>query len=653
MKKIILALMMISSFTFSNASTYISYDGSTWKKTSDIYSNPINYGNSPNSIQVYQYISSDDIIFNVWGSGTSVSNWQSYCGTSSCYSYSLNRARYSRESTPTCLPPKEIVNGECINNTPVCQFGYHNDTTPAKTCVPDKECPASMKYFAQATGTFSFDIKTCVPNRDLSPADCASKGGFYATPETPYDSSKTIVGQVLSNKIVLARGMGCYDSAYVQEQSIDNDIAIALSFGTAQIDKAFLARLGNSILSGGKSFANTIFDFFKSDPVASKQGLLTYQPELIDLVIQSDGTYASMNYKLRNEVWQDLGSGNVVQKDYGISTPEIIPPNVYLGGDIAVVENSLIGTKSFLDNPQPLVVPSTSPLNTVTTSTLDLKNSLYGTQTSPFNVTSTLLEKSTDSVGTVLTKTQSKILYPDGSYTNVTTLASRVASGETTYQITASTPVKTASGEVTYNQVTNITTNNAGAVTNTVNNAGSISSTGSSGHVVTTPNVLNPSLAPQTDSNVINLSNIQASLNQLNKTATETKTALQDLVNYVSPQTTALNSKLSEFFQKLTDLSLKIDDGINFVNGLIDSLSDLERQFNDAKSFFDNKPTITLQSGTCPFQSHWYGQTVTVDPCMFIAPYRSINTIFFTLIFSFAVLMFALKYLFDVRLGGK
>lgn len=644
MKKILLALMLISSFAFSATSPFVN----------DKYVNISGYcfSFSPGGTTINH------------SNASSLESW--ILSTNSGYRYFHKSASYASDipqykfafdetvyygtqvnisyCTPCVSPLVLNSSGVCaLPPPPVCDFGYHNDTTPAKTCVPDKECPPAMKYFAQATGTFSFDIKTCLPNRDLTPTDCASKGGTYLT---QFDSDP-------NQDLAMVVGTGCVDASYIANEYHAFGRSFLVSGLLPSINTAYLAKFGNTLFSGGKSVYDAIKNFFKSDPVASQQGLLTYQPEFIDLQIQADGTYAVMDWKVRNQVWEDLTGGNANLKPYTVTTPDVTPPNVYLGGDIDVVENSLIGTKSFLDNPTPLVVPSTSPLNTVTTSTLDLKNSLYGTQTTPFNVTSTLVEKSTDTAGTLLTKTQSRINYPDGSSTNVTTLASRVASGETTYTITASTPIKTTSGEAVYNQVTTVTTNNVGAVTNTVNNAGSITTTNSSGHTFVTPNVANPALAPQTDTGTINLSNIQASLNQLNKTATETKTVLEDLVNHTPVNTPAFNTKIIEFSSGLADLSFSIDNGFNFVNGLKNSLSDLENQFNDAKTIFDNKPTITLQNGTCPFQSHWYGQTVTVDPCMFIAPYRSINAIFFTLIFSFAVLMFALKYLFDVRLGGK
>lgn len=544
-----------------------------------------------------------------------------------------------------CPPPPSLK----------CDFGYSNDNTPAKTCVPDKECPPTMKYFAQETGTFSFDIKTCVPNKDISPEDCSSNGGFYASPETPFDSSKGILGQTVSAKVVAARGSGCYDSAYVQEAGIENEINNALAFGVAKIDKDFLAQLGKTAFTTGKTIADFVVDFFKTNPTATKQGLLEYKPNFVDVQIQPDGTYAVMDWQLRNQIWEDLGNGNVVSKLQTIDTPDIVPNNVYLGGDISTFSSNIIGTKSFLDDIKPFEVSATTPVNGVVNATIDLKNSLYGAEKTSFPTTSTLLEKQVDNVGTLKTVVQTKINFPDGSYTTVKTFSSSSTTGSKTFDVTVQTPIQTNSGLKIYEQGTSITKNSTGEITNSVSKPATVSFVTDSGQVVTSPNTsgVNAPIPYPENSSPINLSNVQASLNNINKNLSEIKASFQDAVSHVPTNTLDFNTKISNFQTGLVDFTISVENGFKFVNGLKDSFLDLEKQFQDAKNIFDVKPTLTLQNGTCPFQARWYGQNVIVDPCMFIAPYRPINAIFFTLICSFAVLIFALKYLFDVKLGGK
>lgn len=592
-----------------------------------------------------------------------------------------NYAHYSVKLTNVvsndgiCPPDKVFLNGSCTP-APVCQFGYHNDTTPAKTCVPDKECPASMKYFAQATGTFSFDIKTCLPNRDTTPTDCASKGGTYASsadvqaynPAPSYAVSGfwsptvTIpsgVGTYLNNKIFRVYGQGCYDTSWLKESAMDTSINEALSFFPAKIDKAFLAQLGKSIYGAGKSLYSFFDDFFMASQDAinasglpsNQFGLTKVQPNFVDVKIQPDGTYAVMDWQLRNEIWDDLGGGNVAPKLYPIDTPDIIPNNVYLGGDIYKVQSNLIGTKSYLDNPQVIPVPENLPINGVSNSTINLKNSLYGTETSPFNVSSTVLERSTPATGETLTKTVSKINYADGSYTEITSLERKLADATKTYEVTTKTPIETTNGIKVFENKTTYTQNSTGATTNIVNSPSTVSYVNSSGAVTTSTNssVSNSNTISSTQS-PINLSQLQAGLDKINKQLSDLDKAMEASVKpRDEPKSvTELKSAIENFKTGMSEYSGVLDNAVSFAAGMKDKMLGLEQQLNDALAVFDDKPQITVQSGSCPFTSHWYGKSVTVDPCMFVEPYRPILSAFLTLFMSFGVLMFCLKFFFRI-----
>lgn len=549
---------------------------------------------------------------------------------------------------PTCTSPAVLTNGICVNPTPVCEFGYHNDTTPQKTCVPDVTCPPTMKYFAKYNPTqldYLPNIKTCVPNSDISPSECVSQGGMYFELQESLDDELS--------RGALAYGKGCADRAYLQNRSQWDNISFAVSGLLPSINTAYLAQFGNTLFSGGKYIKDMIAGFFKTDDLGTQQGLLAYKPTVLDVVIQSDGTYAVMNYDAQvYKSAQDLGLvDNVVPNT--VTTPvNIIPDNVYLGGDISKFEANIIGTKSFLDDLKPLDIPDTSPLNTVATSTLNLKNSLYGSQTSSFPVTSTLLEKATDSVGTVTTLTRSKINYPDGSYSSVTSLAKKFADATKTYDITVTTPIETTTGLKIYEQKSTLTQNASGVTTNAVTSPATVSFVDSSGRVVSSPNT-SVSTAPQTETGNISLANVQTALNQINATLTQTKTALLDAVNHIPVNTTAYNTATQNFKNAFTDLHIGIANGFDFIEDLQNTFSDLQNQLDDALALFEDKPTISLPSGSCPFNATWYGEVVVVDPCMFVAPYRPIMVLFLTFFMSFSVLMFALKYLFNVSLGGK
>lgn len=545
--------------------------------------------------------------------------------------------------TPTCTATQELINNVCVEK---CQFGYSRVNG---TCTPDVQCPSTMKYFANEVD-WGFDVKICLPNRDLTPEECASQGGAYANPTASLDARFNAV--LTHGEMVTVMGKGCYDLNYINKLSSEKTVGVALSFGTAKIDKAFLAQVGNSIYAGGKSIKDFVMGFFKTNPVASETGLTVYRPDFIDVKIQDDGTYAVMDYKLRTDIMNDLNGKPTVDLDvpnptkiYGIETPDIIPDNVYLGGDIHTFEANIIGTKSFLDDVKPFSIDDTRPVDSISKFNIDLKNSLYGTEKSSFPATSTLLEKTTKPTGEVVTKTATKINYPDGSYTNVTTLATKLADASKVYEVTTTTPIITNSGIKVFEGKAVITENSSGQITNSVVSPSVVKFVDDNGYVASTPNTSTNS-APKTftETGTINLSNIQSSLNKINQQLADIKTA----VNTAPTNINEFNTAIGNFKSGMTNWSLGLDNAVSFINGMKDNFTNLETQLSDALATFEDKPELTLPSGSCPFQASWYGDTFTVDPCMFISPYRPILSAFLTFFMSWSVFWFCLKFFFKV-----
>lgn len=575
----------------------------------------------------------------------------------------LRATRYQYFIATDCVAPKTIVNGQCVDPTPTCEFGYHNDTAQnGSLCIPDKQCPPTMRYFAKEVN-WGFDLKICLPRQDLNPDDCAKAGGAYATPVSPLGVSTlpglSKIGTSAVSDLVTVMGKGCYDANYIKDLAADKAIGVALSFGTAKIDKEFLAQLKDSVFTAGKdlyggyrSLSDYVKGFFNSDPVASNAGLIEYKPEFIDVKIQDDGTYAVMDYKLRTEIMDELNGKPVVdlgtpngEKIYEVTSPEIVPDNIYLGGDIHTFEANIVGTKSFLDEVKPIEAPETLPLNGVLNSSIELKNSLFGAEKSTFPMTETLLQKNTLPTGEVQTLTRARINFPDGSYTTVDTLATKLADASKTYQVSTKTPITTNSGVKVYEQKVAVTSNSSGAITNKVSSPSTVSYVNSSGSVVTQTNSsASTSINTSTSQSPINLSNIQSSLDKLNK-------QLSDLSDYIkdSPKNIGeFNTAFDNFKTNMNDWSLSLDNAVNFIGGFKDKFLGLEDSLNNALSKFDNKPEVKLPTGQCPFQANWYGKSFTVDPCMFISPYRPILVAFFTLWFSAIVFFFCLKFFFRV-----
>ena len=644
MKKITLLILFLSSFAFSETVSYFKMNGTNYKilqghsaQYSSVWFMDIHQidGN------IYEYNTGAGLIYVFEFERTGA-------GDLDFYAKGYHLDRYT--SIPACSQGQTLdLHLGCISSAPICDFGYHNDTTKTGSpCVPDVQCPPTMKYFANEVD-WGFDVKICLPNRDLTPEQCASQGGAYADPTASLDARFNAV--LTHGEMVTVMGKGCYDLNYIKELSAEKTIGIALSFGHAQIDKAFLAQVGKSIYAGGKTIKDFVMGFFKSDPVASETGLTVYRPDFIDVKIQDDGTYAVMDYKLRTEIMNELNGRPTVDLDvpnstqvYGIQTPDIIPDNVYLGGDIHTFEANIIGTKSFLDDVKPFSIDDTRPVDSISKFNIDLKNSLYGTEKSSFPATATLLEKTTKPTGEVITKTATKINYPDGSYTGVSTLATKLADATKTYEITTTTPILTNTGIKVFESKAVVTENASGQITNKVVSPSIIKHIDDSGFVATTPNIPSSSAPKTIDTGTINLSNIQSSLDKINKQLTDIKSQISEAPKNISEFNTALDN----FKNGMNDWSLNLDNSVTFINGMKNKFFDLESQLSDALATFDDKPELILPSGSCPFQASWYGDTFEVDPCMFISPYRPILSTFLTFFMSLSVFWFCLKFFFKV-----
>ncbi|MDD3324301.1 MAG: hypothetical protein PHN38_04165 [Sulfurospirillaceae bacterium] len=666
MKKIILVLMMAFSFSFANAPSSFYY-------SNRYYINPVFHSSEemiPVKIGTNLYTGGGNCKSTPYYVGWVTINGISkllirvdtnqvpvylnvVCATTRNYYY--YDTDYGNNPPPVCTENQTLVNGVCVDNVPTCDFGYHNDTTVTGwPCKPDVDCPPTMKYYAEEVN-WGFDRKLCIPNPDLTPEDCANQGGTYISPTTLLPDGVEPVTGAMTYNIVSAMGKGCYDMNYLKHIAFDQKIGEALSFGAAKIDGAFIAQLGKSVFGAGKTLADTIKNLFKTDPVISEsQLLLEYKPRVLDVEIQPDGTYVVINFEPKNvNMPPEVDLGVPGTRIYKVDTPDIMPDNVYKGGDISVFEANTIGTKSFLDQPKPMVVPETSPLGTVTKTSIDLKSSLYGEQTQSFPVTSTLLEKQTFPDSSVKTLTKSRISYPDGSYSDVTTLATKFANATKTYEVTVVSPTQTTTGLKLFEQKTTLTENSSGVITNAVSSPATISFVDSSGHVVSTPNTYNES-APKTvtDTSNINLTNVQNSLNQINSQLSQINSKIKEAVDFVPENMTKLSSKIYDFENELAKLDLSLQNAKDFANGLIDTFSDLQQHLDDALNMFDDKPSVNLPSGQCPFTASFYHQQIVVDPCKFVAPYRPIMVVFLTFFMSLGVFLFAIKYLFNVSIGG-
>lgn len=575
---------------------------------------------------------------------------------------------------PTCTPNEQL---NTTTNKCECKGGYDRDYSgsddnnlqPLGTCSPKKNCPPQMQYFWTNKATdllgFQTEYAGCIPRTDLSEVDCASQGGtFYKW------ANDTSDGTSQQAKYMLSNGEGCVNEQYLASNAFWDNFSLLMSGFIIGGIKPFPASLANKAVT-----PEMLALEYKQ--AGNGANLLTHEPEIIDLVMAADGVYAEIGLNAKNasldtptlqtfNQWlKDNGLYGKTNSGYEYPTNDLgingsvssAMNNMYKGGDEIKFSDNILGASKVADKADSFASMDASlNIGATKTSTIDLQSLLNdATTTKSYPVTSTVLEKTTSATGEVTTKTLSKINYPDGTYSNVTTLAQKFADATTKYDITISTPIATTNGTKTIEQAYAVTKDSSGATTNSiVTKEPTISYTDSSGHTATASNTSVDTATENKDlTTPLDLTNIQTALNQMNKTLTETKTLVQDLVNHIPANKVALDTALNNFKNGLTDFSLSFDNAMNFVNGLRDTLNNLQTQLDDALSKFQDKPTLSLPSGQCPFQTSWYGQTVDVDPCMFVAPYRPILVIFFTFFMSVGVLLFALKYLFNVSFGGK
>ena len=146
--------MMMVSVSFALPPTYLSYNGSTYKLSS------ITIAEST----VCKYTGYQQPEFSViqdGGSFVRVTFWK-FISTDKVYckdvgyqdKYLQAQGLYNKETTPTCLSPNTIVNGECVAPAiPTCVTGSHYDTT-LKICSSD--CKFHSKFPAVSQTCFHF-----------------------------------------------------------------------------------------------------------------------------------------------------------------------------------------------------------------------------------------------------------------------------------------------------------------------------------------------------------------------------------------------------------------------------------------------------------------------------------------------------------------
>ena len=575
--------------------------------------------------------------------------------------------------TLTCTP-NQILNPTTKQCD--CKPGYFSEniqnedgTATVGECKPKIDCPPQMQYFwtdqaTDITGLFKTTYYTCVPRTDLSEPDCAAQGGTY------YSKAKdTSDGTSGTFKYMMMYGEGCVNESWIKGDVFRQDFSFLMSGFILGALKPFPASLANKAVSEKQlllEYKNKTGDF----------PLTKYEPVVEDLGIGSDGVVGNVGFYPKNAATDAENSSafNKWLSDNGYISPtgEVTYPHVndlgvdpsvaskmgdnfYKGYDVTKFGDNMLGSANMASKGAiPDLAPATSaPVGATVATKIDLSKYLNKTEVQSYPVAVVKQSEKTNVDGSVATVYKGKVTYPDATVADFTVNQTKSSTG-TVNEVGYSYIVNTSNGTKTFNgSYTTTTDPTTGAVTNTVNKPSTVFQVNNDGSVSTRTNAGNDSVETDKSPSPINLTNIQNALNQMNKTLTETQTLVKDMIQHVPENTVAFQAALNNFKNGFNDLSLKINNFLDFLNGLPSLFDDLKIQLNDLLALFEDKPTLSLPSGDCPFYSSWYGQTVKVDPCMFVAPYRPILVIFLTFFMSVGVLLFALKFLFNVSLGGK
>ena len=195
-----------------------------------------------------------------------------------------------------------------------------------------------------------------------------------------------------------------------------------------------------------------------------------------------------------------------------------------------------------------------------------------------------------------------------------------------TVKLSYEVPTKTGTKimELNYNRMVN----SEGSV-NTLNKPSSLSYVDDSGKVVITTNFKNPVIKNHnSEPSAINLQPLTKNQADIKKVLDGIKANQKKLNEYEAPKHKQATQMLNHLAIALTTLNVSLDDGMNFMNTLIDRFNSLLDDFNNAKDTFTDVPTISIANGTCPFtitgknRTDGPTKTYSIDPCEFVAPYK-------------------------------
>ncbi|PSM52717.1 putative membrane protein [Campylobacter blaseri] len=572
----------------------------------------------------------------------------------------------------------EIYDSEtdkCIKKDKCKEDEIYNSQT--KECIKRPWwCPVPMIYQEKDPGFLKAMIKICVPDPNINEEECQNKG-------MNWHSWADLYGAELG--VAMRYPQGCYHSKTVERFKAENQLENDSFFWSGVLFPIPIGALKN----GWNSLAQAFNNFFKGKNIPkANQSLLEYKPIMTDIEITPQGPMPKIDFKPIEP--KDIIHNSFNKGDLPPSSPKSKPSESF---DSYLDRYKNFNGSRFEKSPQdfvhfnPKFEKMDLPHNAATFHLKD--NSFVASKikqeftpmpikdtfkvNSPVETKvkfdfSTILEKPKNPKNPNLPMTIRKvsengnksnykgiITTPDNSIIDVSVVETKTPSGGKIQDVTLTYPyIGPNKSNLKFNTGYTITIDKSGAVTNTISNNSTIyNPTTNTTTVNNISNTVVPNASPDLSSVVNAINKVGSKVDTTNKILNDIKAQQKAEWEYnpginIATATSKLNTEMSKF-------DGSVDDILNFLNGLKDNINDAKNQVDSAVDLIQNGiDSPNIPRGTCPFNisgpapGSGTKNTFTIDPCRFVAPYKPILTLFFTAILSWGVLIFSLKFLFNV-----
>ncbi|WP_181001637.1 hypothetical protein [Campylobacter concisus] len=528
-------------------------------------------------------------------------------------------------------------------------------------------CPEPMIYNERKVELLLRDkiVEECLPDPSISESDCKKRNMKF------HGCDDSVSGYELATCMSIPSG--CYAPETIDrfkaEKQLDNDLFIM---------GGFMIPLPINALKNGLSSLGSFFKgLFSSGSKPANLNLLEYRPQIVDIKATKAGPEPVFNLNpvddnaiVFNSVFKETGkldstasaSSNIVKSPQATAdvSPNLRKFDLPKDASVSKIENNTIVTAKLKDMSKPIPTKDITVPNEVKNISLDYDlNTMFKASDKPTpNLPMTI--KQTSNAGNKATY-KGNIVTPDKSVIDVEVVETTTSTGSKVQDVTYSYIYKTPSGSNKFSTgyVNTITSDNK--VTNSIpkdststNSSGGSSNSGSG--------VSSSTTTPSQPTQSIDLSSLEQALNRnsakldtINDTLTSIKNQQLEQWNYEPNVNTA--TSFSALQSELAKFDVSVNDAFNFLNNFKSDIDNLMNNFNESLDVFNKGiDAPDIPKGTCPFTisgptpGSGKNNLFNIDPCRIVTPYRSILTLFFTIWFSFEIIMFSLKYLF--RVGG-